>query len=147
MAQPNPTGLFELFNEIGIINQLARARMEARLPDGLITPHFSVLNHLIRVGDGTTPQRMASAFQVPKTSMTHTLKGLVAHNLVDIRPNPEDGRSKTVWITEAGRQLRNDVIAALGADFGILLQHLNVEKLLEIKPVLTELRIVMDENR
>jgi len=117
------------------------------LPDGLITPHFSVLNHLIRVGDGTTPQRMASAFQVPKTSMTHTLKGLVAHSLVDIRPNPEDGRSKTVWITEAGRQLRNEVIAALGADFGILLQHLNVEKLLEIKPVLTELRIVMDENR
>lgn len=147
MAQPNPIGLFELFNEIGIINQLARARMEARLPDGLITPHFSVLNHLIRVGDGTTPQRMASAFQVPKTSMTHTLKGLVAHNLVDIRPNPEDGRSKTVWITEAGRTLRNDVIAALGADFGVLLQHLNVEKLLEIRPVLTELRIVMDENR
>ena len=76
--QANPLPLFDLFNEIGIIHQLTTARLEAVLPDGLIAPHFAVLNHLARVGDGATPQRMARAFQVPKTSLTHTLKGLEA---------------------------------------------------------------------
>ena len=73
MPETNPAVFFEVFNEIGIIEQLSRAVLEARLPDGLIAPHFTVLNHLVRVKDGQTPVHMARAFQVPKTSMTHTL--------------------------------------------------------------------------
>ncbi|MGB0499456.1 MAG: MarR family transcriptional regulator, partial [Rubricella sp.] len=46
---------FALFNEIGIIAQLSRALFEARLDDGITLPHFTVLNHLVRVGDGATP--------------------------------------------------------------------------------------------
>jgi hypothetical protein len=38
---------FRLFNEIGILEQLSRARFEARLPKGVTVPHFSVLNHLM----------------------------------------------------------------------------------------------------
>ena len=96
--------LFRFFNEIGIIEQLSRAQLEARLPDGMIAPHFAVLNHLTRVRDGQTPLALARAFQVPKTTMTHTLKGLEQHRLVEMRPNPEDGRSKRVWLTDQGRQ-------------------------------------------
>ena len=43
---------FRLFNEVGIIDQISRAFLEARLPDGLIISHFTVINHLIRVADG-----------------------------------------------------------------------------------------------
>jgi hypothetical protein len=60
---------FRLFNEIGIIEQLSRARFEARLPQGAPCPHFSVLNHLMRVEDGRTPLELARAFQVPKTTL------------------------------------------------------------------------------
>lgn len=74
--------------------------MEARLPEGLISPHFTVLNHLIRVSDGPTPIMLARAFQVPTTTMTHTVSRLVKHRLVEMRPNPKDGRSKRVWITD-----------------------------------------------
>ena len=84
---------FQLFNEIGIVEQLARAMFEARLPDGMLVTHFSVLNHLVRVGDGRTPLALARAFQTPKTSMTHTLAGLERHGMVDMRPNPKDNRS------------------------------------------------------
>ncbi len=147
MPDPNPAEFFELFNEIGIIDQLARTRLEHRLPDGLIAPHFTVLNHLVRVGDGTTPQRMARAFQVPKTSLTHTLQVLVRHGLVEMRPNPEDGRSKTVWITDAGRDLRASVIAEVAPEFMWLLDEFGTERLLSIKPVLTDLRKFLDENR
>ncbi|WP_299656195.1 MarR family winged helix-turn-helix transcriptional regulator [uncultured Tateyamaria sp.] len=147
MRDNDPSIFFEVFNEIGIIEQLSRAILEARLPHGLIAPHFSVLNHLIRVDDGRTPMDMARAFQVPKTSMTHTLKGLEAHGLVETRPNPDDGRSKRVWLTQAGRDLRAEVIAGLAPDFARLAEGFDVARLAEIRPVLTDLRTYLDAAR
>jgi DNA-binding MarR family transcriptional regulator len=144
---PDATELFALFNEIGIIEQLGRTRLEAHLPDGLIAPHFTVLNHLIRVGDGTTPLAMARAFQVPKTSLTHTLQGLERRGFIEMRPNPEDGRSKTVWITPAGRRLREGVIAGLGPELAELMTRIGADRLMSVHPVLTELRKVMDAAR
>ena len=74
---------FVFFNEIGIIEQLIRALLEAKLPKGFLISHFSVLNHLIRVKDGQTPLVISRAFQVPKTTMTHTLSILERHALID----------------------------------------------------------------
>lgn len=115
--QPEITGLyFQLFNEIGIISQLSRAMFEARLPDGLLLTHFTVINHLIRVKDGQTPLVLARAFQVPKTSMTHTLAGLEKRGLIEMRANPEDARSKQVWLTDAGRAFRDQAISGMAPD-------------------------------
>ncbi len=147
MPDIDPATLFRVFNEIGIIEQLSRARLETKLPDGLIAPHFAVLNHLTRVADGQTPVDMARAFQVPKTSMTHTLSGLERRGLVTMKPNPEDGRSKRVWLTNSGRALRNDVIHALAPEFDHLLKSFDAARLLAMLPVLTELRILLDEAR
>lgn len=138
---------FQVFNEIGIIEQLSRTILNARLPDGLIAPHFAVLNHLIRVRDGQTPLRLARAFQVPKTSMTHTLTVLEQRGLVDMRPNPEDGRSKCVWLTPAGIALRQTTIDALAGDFDQLAAGFDPQKLVTIAPVLAELREYLDANR
>jgi DNA-binding MarR family transcriptional regulator len=139
--------LFSFFNEIGIIAQLSRAAMEARLPKGLTLPHFSVINHLIRVRDGQTPLALAKAFQVPKTTMTHTLSGLLNHGLVDMRPNPKDGRSKTVWLTEAGRQFRETAIRSIDPDMSAIKSAIPEEKIAEILPLLAEVRIFMDAYR
>ncbi len=139
--------LFSFFNEIGIIAQLSRAAMEARLPKGLTLPHFSVINHLIRVSDGQTPLALAKAFQVPKTTMTHTLSGLLDHGLVDMRPNPKDGRSKTVWLTEAGRQFRETAIRSIDPDMSAIKSAIPEEKIAQILPVLAEVRVFMDAYR
>ncbi|WP_420410745.1 MarR family winged helix-turn-helix transcriptional regulator [Roseibium sp.] len=139
--------LFSFFNEVGIIAQLSRAAMEARLPDGLTLPHFSVINHLIRVKDGQTPLALAKAFQVPKTTMTHTLSGLIDHGFVDIRPNPKDGRSKTVWLTEAGKTFREDAIKSIDPDMTALKDAIPEEKFAEILPLLAEVRAFMDAYR
>ncbi len=147
MTKADPRMLFEVFKEIGIIEQPSRAQLEARLPDGLIAPHFSFINHLINRGDGAVPIDMARAFQVPKTSMTHTLKGLVKGGYVELRDNPDDGRSKTVWLTDKGREMRNETIAALGPSFGHLMQTLDFRELTGILPVLVNLRQVMDAAR
>ena len=138
---------FQLFNEIGIIAQLSRALFEARLPNGLLLPHFSVLNHLIRVGDGPTPLTLARAFQVPKTTMTHTLSILERHGFIQMQPNPEDKRSKQVWITDEGRQFRDQAIGSLGPDIAELSKKYSVGDVQTLLPHLTQLRQVMDELR
>lgn len=138
---------FALFNEIGIIGQLSRALMEAELPDGLLSSHFGVLNHLIRVKDGQTPLTLATAFQVPKTTMTHTLTGLEKHGLIEMRPNPRDGRSKCVWITEDGIAMRNQTIMQLGAQFQDLAAAFPTEKIGDLVPRLAEIRKFMDAAR
>ncbi len=138
---------FRLFNEIGIVEQLSRALLEARLPHGLTRPHFTVCNHLIRVKDGQTPLDLARAFQVPKTTMTHTLSGLEKHGLVELRPNPEDGRSKRVWLTPAGRAFRDKAIADLGPVFDDLAGGVDPGRLQAILPALEELRVFLDAYR
>ena len=148
MAKDSQTDpIFAVFNEIGIIEQLSRALMEARLPKGLILPHFAVVNHLTRLGDGRTPLSIASAFQVPKTTMTHTLAGLEKHGLIEMRPNPEDGRSKTVHLTDAGRTFRQDAIDAFSPDIALMLETIPASEFAKLLPILTRIREYLDENR
>jgi DNA-binding MarR family transcriptional regulator len=139
--------LFRFFNEIGIIAQLSRSAMEARLPKGLTLPHFSVVNHLVRVRDGQTPLKLAKAFQVPKTTMTNTLSGLLDRNLVEMRPNPEDGRSKTVWLTEKGRSFREEAIRSMDPDLTAIGTNFSTDQIAELLPVLAEIRAFMDAQR
>lgn len=138
---------FTFFNEIGIIGQLGRAQFEARLPEGFLISHFSVLNHLIRVADGRTPLQLARSFQVAKTTMTHTLSGLEKHGLIDMRPNPGDGRSKCVWLTDKGRAFRDDAIKAMAPDMAGFAATFSPEEIAELIPRLTEIRQFMDAAR
>lgn len=147
MKQAETARYFELLNEIGIIAQLARAAFEARLPDGMILPHFSVLNHLIRVRDGSTPLALARAFQVPKTSMTHTLSGLEERGFIELRPNPKDGRSKCVWLTEAGRTFRETAIRSLSPELADLVRDKPAGEIGPVLDALRSLRIYLDESR
>jgi DNA-binding MarR family transcriptional regulator len=138
---------FRLFNEIGIIEQLGRARFEARLPDGVTVPHFSVLNHLMRVQDGRTPLELSRAFQVPKTTLSHWLAGLEKMGWVELKPNPDDGRSKRVWSTEAGRAFRDQAIADIAPDLGQIEEVMDPAEVADIVACLERLRVWLDANR
>jgi len=138
---------FRLFNEVGIIEQLGRARFEARLPKGVTVPHFSVLNHLMRVEDGRTPLELARAFQVPKTTVSHWLMGLEKFGWVDLKPNPDDGRSKRVWITDAGRAFREEAIAGIAPDLARIEGVLTPDEVAELVNRLERLRKWLDANR
>jgi DNA-binding MarR family transcriptional regulator len=147
---PTPTPeatLFAFFNEVGILAQLSRALFEARLPPGFNLPQFTVLNHLIRVRDGQTPLALARAFQVPKTSMTHSLAVLESNGLVEMRPNARDGRSKCVFITDAGRAFRQQAIESMWPDVANIAAAYPVARLAEALPTLAGLRDVMDRMR
>jgi DNA-binding MarR family transcriptional regulator len=138
---------FSLFNEIGIISQLAGNLFERRMPAGFLISHFGVLNHLVRLGDGRTPMEIATAFQVPKTTMTHTLAGLEKAGFIRFASNPKDGRSKCVFLTEAGSRFREDAIAALQPDLERLAETIPPESVERVLPVLEQLRTYLDEER
>jgi DNA-binding MarR family transcriptional regulator len=143
----DPPLYFRLFNEIGIIDQLATALFHARLPPGLLVSHFAVVNHLARGRDGASPQDMARAFQVPKATMSHTLSVLCRHGLVELRPHHRDGRMKTAWLTEAGRRFRGEAIAALTPDMDRVATAFGRDWAEETVRRLEALRIWLDEDR
>ncbi|MGL4234434.1 MarR family winged helix-turn-helix transcriptional regulator [Tabrizicola sp.] len=138
---------FAFFTEVGILAQLSRALFEAQLPDGFTVSQFSVLNHLIRVKDGRTPLELARAFQVPKTALPHSLAVLERHGLIEMRPNARDGRSKCVFITEAGRVFRLAAIRQMEPHMAELAGRFPASEIASVLPSLTGLRKIMDAMR
>lgn len=138
---------FRLFNEVGIINQLSTTTLDKLMPNGLMHTHFNVLNHLTRLGDGSTPLAIANAFQVAKTTMTHTLSGLEKHKLVSIKPNPNDGRSKQVWLTDAGKEMRMQTIQQAAPFLIKSLSNLSEQQVADLVENLANIRQILDSNR
>jgi len=147
MVEDSPYPYFALLYEVGIINQISTAFLEARLPGGLLVSHFGVVSHLIRVGDGATPLELARAFQVAKTTMTHTLAGLEKRGFVEMRPNLGDKRSKQVWLTPAGKQFRDDALAKMIPLLKELGERFSFKRVAAMLPDLVEFRAVIDQLR
>ena len=136
--------VFQFFNEIGIIDQLARTRLERALPDGLKAPQFGVLNHFARLGGRRSPAELARAFQVTRGAMTNTLQRLEARGLVKISADPRDGRAKQVEITESGRRVREEAIAAVMPLVEGLSSTLDQRDLADVLPLLRKVRVALD---
>lgn len=139
--------VFGFFTEIGIINQLSTAMFARSLPDGVHPSHFSILNHLARMGDGKTPMRIASAMQVTKNTMTHSLKVLQDRGYIDVQPDPEDGRGKRVFLTEKGRAFREEAIALVTEQFNHVIGVDQREIMRRIRGDLEQMRKHLDDNR
>jgi DNA-binding MarR family transcriptional regulator len=141
------TLIFTFFNEVGIVSQLSQAFLNRHLPEGLHASHFATLNHLRRVGNGRTPQAIASAMQVTKATMTHTLGVLEKRGLIEIRANPDDGRSKNVFLTADGRIFLQTAIATVTEGLAAVAPHLDRKALELAIPTLQSVRKTLDEER
>jgi DNA-binding MarR family transcriptional regulator len=139
--------IFEALNEIGIINQLATAKFKSVLPDGMEVAHFSVLNHLVRLGDDRTLSSIARAFQVTKPSMTNTIQRLEARGLVTVVPDPVDGRAKRVLLTPEGRTMRDRAIGGLGPAIEAMAAQIDPPDFRAALPFLKRLRAYLDAER
>jgi DNA-binding MarR family transcriptional regulator len=142
-----PELVFAVLNEVGIIHQLSSSALLKVLPDGLQIAHFSVLNHMGRLGDGWTPVRLARAFQVTKGAMTNTLQRLEARALVRIEPDPKDRRAKRVFFTDAGREMHTHCLAALGPELARMGEAVGAAPFETALPALQAIRAWLDEDR
>lgn len=138
---------FRAFNEIGIIEQLARNQLERCLPDGLKVSQFSVLNHLERLGGEWSPVRLANAFQVTKGAMTNTLQRLEKRGLIELLDDPADGRGKLVLITKSGREMRKLCIESVTPLLVDLSNEVSNKDFASILPILEKIRKHLDANR
>ena len=139
--------VFKVFNEIGIIDQLADTFFRQALPAGLNPSQFAVLNHMARLGDGWTPARLARAFQLTKGAMTNTLARLEAAGLVHIEPDPDDRRLKRIFLTDDGRAAREQSVAATAPRLMALEAELGSEFFERLLPELQHLRAILDAAR
>jgi DNA-binding MarR family transcriptional regulator len=139
--------LFRFLNEVGIIDQLARAKLESVLPDGLKISQFLVLNHLARLSGDWSPVRLANAFQVTKGAITNTLRRLESRGFVTIAPDPHDGRGKLVSLTAAGRKMREKCVRSVGPTLQDLEAAFGEKRFAEALPLLEEVRKYLDEHR
>lgn len=139
--------LFRFFNEVGIIDQLARAKVESVLPDGLKMSQFIVLNHLVRLGGDWSPARLANAFQVTKGAITNTLQRLESRGLVKVKSDPSDGRGKLVSLTTAGRNIRYQCVRTITPLFIELETKFGEKRLENALPLLEDVRKYLDEQR
>jgi DNA-binding MarR family transcriptional regulator len=79
--------------------------------------------------------------------MTHSLAVLERAGLIALQANPEDGRSKLVHITDAGRAFRQSTIDALAPDLGRIAAAIPPDQLAKMLPDLESLRQFLDAER
>lgn len=98
---------------------------------GLSVSRFDVLNHA-GTPEGQTQQDLASSLLVTKGNVTQLLDGLERDGLIERR---RDGRSKRVYLTSRGRELRQQAVAAQEAEIArefAVLGHDNLQTLIAL---------------
>lgn len=138
---------FQLLNEVGIISQLSSRRAEQLLGPGLNLPQFTVLNHLTLRGGAQSLVQIANAIQVSKGAMTNTVARLQTKGLLDVQPDPADGRGKRVSLTPAGDAARRQAVAKLAGGLGPISSLLPPDTLQAALQTLRTLRQWFDANR
>jgi DNA-binding MarR family transcriptional regulator len=147
ITPPVDERVFQFLNEIGIIAQLSANAFERVMPHGLTVAQFSLLNHCVRLGDGWTPARLASAFQVARATMTSTLQRLEAKGFIRLEDDAADRRSKHVYITAPGRAARAEALGLLGPELVALGRVASRADIDAALPVLEAVRTWLDGRR
>jgi DNA-binding MarR family transcriptional regulator len=136
-----------VMTEIGIIAQLSGTLFESVLPDGMTRAQYGVLNHLLRLEAERTIGELASAFQVRQSTMSSTVRKLEDKGLIELKADPEDRRVRRVAITSAGKAMRQAGLDALAPLYAELAREMPPRELKAILPILTKLRVLLDERR
>lgn len=98
----------------------------ALLASGLTADEFGVYS-VLNSADGLTPSALARWLSAPPTTVSSYVKRIEGRGHLRREPNPADGRSYLIRLTDAGRAAHraagtaflpvlDDVVAALGAE-------------------------------
>jgi DNA-binding MarR family transcriptional regulator len=96
-----------------LTDHLSREMEQTFLRHGLNQPSFDMLAALRRSGPpyALSPTDLLASMMVTSGTMTNRIDRLVQAGLVERRPNPEDGRSALVALTEEGFARAEAVVA------------------------------------
>lgn len=85
-----------------VINDLAKTHQ-------LSESRWQVMVNLEKIGEGATQQQLAAELCIEMPSLTRTLNQLEEQGLLERRPSPTDKRSHSLWLTEQGHQVSNQL--------------------------------------
>ncbi|SFR70631.1 DNA-binding transcriptional regulator, MarR family [Agromyces sp. CF514] len=107
-------------------NRLSKLRAAAFSDAGLASWEFDVLAALRRQDDPheLSPAHLISATMIGSAAMTNRLDNLAARGLVERRPNPRDGRSVLVRLTDEGTARVDEAMRGLVAREAVELEAL-----------------------
>ena len=135
-----------LFSEILTNEQLIRNKLSRVLPKGMEISHFSVLNHLARVGAERSPAQLAKSFHVTRGAMTNTLGKLEWAGYIHVSPDWDDARRKLVAISPAGTRARDQALGDVTPLIRQVVESLGKDQVRGALPILRELRQQLREE-
>ena len=145
--RPDDPLAFQVLNEVGIISQLSSNLATRLLAPELNLSQFTLLNHFTRLGGERSLVQLAGAMQVTKAAMTNTVARLHAKGLLDVQPDPLDGRGKRVSLTPAGLAARQQAVQRLGRAMAGMGQAVSDDELSAALQALRQLRVWFDSHR
>ncbi|MEM9966612.1 MAG: MarR family transcriptional regulator [Pseudomonadota bacterium] len=141
MSDDRHTLAIQLTTELLAADQALRARVGQVLPKGMEISHFSVLNFLAWQGEEASPGQLARKFGVTRGAMSNTLRKLEWAGYIHIRPDWDDARRKQVDISTAGRQARDDALAAVSPMMDDIVDGLGETQARAALPILRAIRL------
>ena len=121
----------------------AVARMyneEASKFDGSMAIGFALLS--IDKEEGTPSSYISNRMGMEPTSLTRTLKTLEEKGLIIRKKNPDDGRGVLIYLTDLGKQMREQSKATVLKFNEVVKQNISEEKLnhfMEVADVINDL--------
>ena len=118
---------------------LVLRQVRRRVPEGLTLPQFDVLVQLHRRREGMTPGELTRALLVTAGNVTGIVSRLVAMELAERHPVPEDRRAVRVRLTPRGRRLMRRAIPRHRRDVATLLSGISPADLGRLRDLLGHL--------
>jgi DNA-binding MarR family transcriptional regulator len=103
---------------------------------GLKTTQYSLLSHVLHLGP-IRPGDLAAAMTLDASTLTRNMKPLVAAGWLEVNEG-RDGRSRTVTLTDAGRQKRTEVQLHWKVAQQRLNEALGVQRVAELHTLIDE---------
>ena len=113
---------------------------------GTTLPRFDVMAALHREPQGLSMGRLSRALLVSNGNVTSIVRQLQAQGLVDSTPDPQDGRSAIVSLTDEGERQFLRLAEAHHGWIADIFRNVPAEQVDRLVHALGELRTIMGEN-
>lgn len=133
---------FEKNTSAGFLANLMARMFAARLSKsvqglGLAPAQFMVLLELWD-GDGITQKDLVDRLEVEQATMANTLRRMLRDELIAMRPNPDDGRAKLIFLTNKARDLQEEATKAANEVNQAALARLSHEESAQLIALMTK---------
>lgn len=128
-----------------LVDEAARARIDAEAGRVVARPAtMALLPHIAH--EGTRIVELAERLGISKQAVSKRVSEMVEEGLVELAPDPEDGRARRVRFTPFGLQAIHHGLGVLGALEEELGRELGPERLRELRATLAQLSDLLDRR-